>query len=243
MSDVLDERLAVVEMIVTCTRCELHAQCTSPVPFSGPTPARLAIVGEAPGAAEDTGGEPFIGPAGKLLRELILEVDLDPRAMFMVNTAQCFPHGTPEPEHVAACRPNKLAALDLAAPEFVLAVGTTALNGFRTEVGIGKARRRPFKPLGAEFVVFPTYHPSAALRNRLYHHELQGDLKVYAELVAAGRSRWHEWVHDDCLQCGAPVWFFDEQGWGWCSVHLPPEGVERRKLLEADYAAAKARTR
>jgi uracil-DNA glycosylase len=84
----VDRRAALVAQIIDCERCELHAQCTLPVPFSG-DPGAILIIGEAPGEQEDHAGRPFVGPAGILLRSLLVRSGFDPDHLAYCNTASC----------------------------------------------------------------------------------------------------------------------------------------------------------
>jgi DNA polymerase len=62
-----------------CQACELWARATQTVFGEGPVPARLMLVGEQPGDREDIEGHPFVGPAGRILREAMDAAGLDPR--------------------------------------------------------------------------------------------------------------------------------------------------------------------
>lgn len=239
----LNERLLVVEQLLTCTRCELHHHCSAPVPFSGPTPARIAMVGEAPGRNEDEAGAPFVGRAGQLIRQLLGAVGFDPEEIFIANTASCWPGEeikTPGAEHVAACRINKLAQLDLADPQYVLLLGGVALAGFRPEMQITKAKGLPFQPEGVDYVCFPTIHPSYAMRRgRVGELELRRDLERFRELTEA--ASWHDFIPETCWVCKGEGWWMDAEGIVTCQAHMPEAGKARKALLEADYREVKAR--
>lgn len=85
----LTPRLALKEQILDCRGCDLCEVGTGPVPFSGPTPSYVAVVGEAPGQMEDKGGKPFIGPSGKLLREALAEAGFNVDELFIANSVSC----------------------------------------------------------------------------------------------------------------------------------------------------------
>jgi uracil-DNA glycosylase len=118
-------RLDLVEQIITCTNCELHAGCTAPVPMRG-EPGPVAVIGEAPGETEDIEGRPFVGPAGKLLQGILDEYHFPP--MGVLNTVSCYPHGTPTWEQIAACAPNKTGQITYFDPMFILLLGKVALT-------------------------------------------------------------------------------------------------------------------
>ena len=81
-----------------CRRCELRNGCLKPVPFSGPSPARLAIIGEAPGAEEDRQNRPFIGASGNLVRGMLSDHRIDPNDAMILNSVSCRPPGNRSPK-------------------------------------------------------------------------------------------------------------------------------------------------
>jgi DNA polymerase len=120
-----------------CTGCELYKGTTQTVFSKGPVGARLVFVGEQPGDIEDRRGEPFVGPAGKLLDKAVEEAGLDPAQIYTTNAVKHFKfrsagegkrriHQTPDAHDVAACRPWLVAEFALLAPDVVVALGATA---------------------------------------------------------------------------------------------------------------------
>jgi len=152
--------------LATCTRCALSATRQRVVVGSGPASSRLVIIGEAPGATEDEGGEPFIGRSGRLLFALLdEEAGLARSDCFVTNVVKCRPpaNRTPTRDEIATCRPWLDAQLARLEPAVVLALGNTAAKsvlGF--EEGIGRTHGR-LVDLGTG-VAMATYHPAAALR-------------------------------------------------------------------------------
>lgn len=73
-----------------CQRCDLWKRGTQTVFGEGPTRARLMLVGEQPGDQEDLAGEPFVGPAGQLLRAALVEAGLDPEEVYLTNADKHF---------------------------------------------------------------------------------------------------------------------------------------------------------
>lgn len=213
----MTDRLEVADRILNCERCELHARCTLPVPFHGPTPATIAVVGEAPGAQEDKAGQPFVGPAGQMIRKHLEAVGIDPEAICWINTASCFPHGTPQWDHVVACAENKRAQLELADPKWVLLLGKVALRGQNRDLEIKRVRGKAFLIDGR--VNFVTYHPSAALRNGNYERAMVEDLQNFKAMIDGGR--WTAHISDHCLVCGKWAEWFGEDGMALCLDHSP----------------------
>jgi uracil-DNA glycosylase family 4 len=235
------ERLDVIEQILTCTNCELAAQCSSPVPLRG-NPARIAIIGEAPGETEDRHNKPFIGPAGRLLARLLAAAGIT-ESMGIANTVSCFPHATPTRDHIVACEHNKWTQVDFLDPTWILLLGGVALSGMRRELLISKARARPF--LTRDRICFATYHPAAALRNGTYETTLAEDLVRFKQLVDAGADRWTDFIPDTCAGCGVePIWH-EDSGLGWCALHLPSSQQAaynaNQDRIAADLSAARHR--
>lgn len=210
-------RLELVEEIVSCKACDLHDRYSGPVPFFGPVPADVAVLGEAPGYNEDIQGRPFVGQAGDVIRGALKEIDIDPESVTWINTVSCFPKGTPTPTHVAACAPLKQKQLELIDPKWLLILGKVALKSIRSDLEIGRARGRPFLVGGA--VGFAAYHPAAALRNRVMDKALREDLAVWRKMYDAGRDHWYESISESCFHCANPVFEFDEVGIGACQIH------------------------
>jgi DNA polymerase len=151
--------------IRSCTLCTLAVGRTSVVVSSGPSRAELMLIGEAPGAVEDTAGLPFVGRAGQLLDRLLGECGVHRGSVAVTNVVKCRPPGnrTPTRQEVASCRPWLSAQLELVAPRVVVSLGLTATAWFLGKgVRLAQVRGRAHPVLGHTLV--PTYHPSAALR-------------------------------------------------------------------------------
>lgn len=156
---------ALVARIASCTACPLAAGRRRVVVGSGPVPARLLLVGEAPGAQEDAAGVPFVGRAGQLLDRLLTEAGLRRSQVAVTNVVKCRPPGNRPPARleVDTCRGWLTAQLAAVEPMVVVTLGGTA-----TAWALGPGRRladvrgRTHTVEGR--AVLPTYHPSAALR-------------------------------------------------------------------------------
>src|SRR5215470_1516780 len=101
-----------------CQGCHLYRDATQTVFSRGGSTARMVMVGEQPGDVEDQRGEPFVGPAGVLLRRAVGEVGLDPADLYITNAVKHFKftmrgkrriHQTPDRIEIMACRPWLLA--------------------------------------------------------------------------------------------------------------------------------------
>jgi uracil-DNA glycosylase len=173
--------------ILSCRRCALSETRQRVVVGSGPVTAPLMIIGEAPGASEDAGGEPFIGRSGRLLFSLISdELGLSREQCFVTNVVKCRPPGNrpPRPAEIAQCRPWLDRQLAEVSPRCVVALGRTAA---RTVLGVRGAmadEHGRVRHLGAVSAI-ATYHPAAALRHATTITPLlRADLASLRPLVA-----------------------------------------------------------
>ncbi|MDD4933818.1 MAG: uracil-DNA glycosylase [Methylacidiphilaceae bacterium] len=154
-----------------CRRCAHLAGFRSQVVFGVGNPhARLLFTGEAPGAEEDRQGEPFVGPAGKLLTRMIQAMGLQREDVYIANILKCrpdLPAGTPgnrkpTPEEMETCLPYLREQIAIIRPEVIVALGATALEGL---TGL----RKGISTLRGTFLDFqgtpllPTFHPSYLL--------------------------------------------------------------------------------
>lgn len=149
-----------------CTKCPLHQTRKSVVLARGSLPCDILFIGEAPGESEDVCGVPFIGPAGKLLDQIVT-ASLRGRALrcAFTNLIACIPrdpinltkYTEPPEESIEACTPRLQEFVEIANPKLLVAVGTTAKDflepGFKWSISF-------HKPLPCVDI----YHPSYILR-------------------------------------------------------------------------------
>ncbi|MFC8921069.1 UdgX family uracil-DNA binding protein [Cellulosimicrobium sp. NPDC057127] len=118
-----------------CRGCELWADATQVVFSHGPDDAALVLVGEQPGDREDREGEPFVGPAGRVLADALEAAGVDPDRVYVTNAVKHFRHEqrgrrrlhrTPDVSHVRACLPWLEAEVATVRPRVVVALGATA---------------------------------------------------------------------------------------------------------------------
>jgi uracil-DNA glycosylase family protein len=195
------------DAVQLCRGCELYRDATHGVMGSGPEDARLLLLGEQPGDKEDQAGQPFVGPAGRLLDQALDEVGLDPAQVFRTNVVKHFRfsgtrgkqriHQSPSRVHVSACGPWLLAELELVQPDGVVVLGGTAGKalygaGFRVGEARGRLREWPQSigdvPTGERRPAWslPTTHPSAVLRSRNREEDYQlflADLRVAVDAL------------------------------------------------------------
>lgn len=178
----------LAETVRGCTRCALHAGRTQTVFARGTGVSGLCFVGEGPGADEDAQGYPFVGKAGQLLDRMIVAMGFSRDDVYVCNIVKCRPPNNrkPEPEEMAACMPYLQEQLGLLAPQVIVALGATAVQGlFGTTEGITRLRGR-WKLYGGKTPVMPTFHPAFLLRNPAAKREVWDDLQ--AVLRQMGRT-------------------------------------------------------
>ena len=197
-----------------CRACELWQDTTQTVFGDGPSTARVVLVGEQPGDQEDRKGEPFVGPAGRLLEKALVEAGIDRSAAYVTNAVKHFGHvtkgkrrihQTPRPEHLRACRPWLEAEFAVLQPEVVVALGATAAKSLISpsfRITREHGRLLPWTPPGAPAAtedddedaphqtwILATTHPSAILRTpdearAAAYDALVADLRVVAGALA-----------------------------------------------------------
>lgn len=167
---------ALRSAVHACRGCELWAPATQPVFSAGPDPAALMLVGEQPGDVEDRDGEPFVGPAGRLLDEALGAAGVDRSGVYLTNAVKHFRfeergarrlHKKPGVAHVEACRPWLAAELARVAPGVVVCLGATAARAvIGHDVRVTEVRGTVVGETGDGVPVLVTAHPSAVLRLR-----------------------------------------------------------------------------
>lgn len=180
---------ALSKAVRECRGCDLYRDATQAVFGEGASAAALVLVGEQPGDVEDREGEPFVGPAGRVLDQALAAVGLARDEVWITNAVKHFRftqqgkrrmHESPSRWHVTACQPWLLAELDAVKPQGVVTLGAIAGQAlFGSGFRVRASRGRILDPLEgrAEWVV-ATIHPSAVLRGKERRDEL------YAGLVA-----------------------------------------------------------
>jgi uracil-DNA glycosylase len=182
-----------------CHGCDLYRDATQTVFGEGPADARVLVLGEQPGDKEDREGEPFVGPAGRLLDRAMDEAGIDRSLVYLTNAVKHFKftlpergkrriHKTPSRTEVVACRPwldAELAAVD---PDLVVCLGAVAAKSllgqdFRVTKERGKVLAPPERSRAR---VLATVHPSSVLRAKdreSAYQELLADLTVVAKVL------------------------------------------------------------
>jgi DNA polymerase len=183
-----------------CRACDLYKNATQAVLGIGPREAAAFFIGEQPGDQEDLAGKPFVGPAGKVLDEALVEAGIPREEVFVTNAVKHFKweprgkrriHDKPTLGEVKACRPWLETELAIVKPQVIVCLGATAAQSlmgpkFKITVERGKFFETPWAPW-----LTATLHPSAILRmpDEIKRREARAtfveDLRAVAERLAA----------------------------------------------------------
>ena len=174
----------------SCTRCRLAQGRTQVVFGSGNPHADLMFVGEAPGFHEDKQGLPFVGQAGKLLEKLLAGIGLQRGDVYIANVLKCRPPGNrdPQPDEIEACESHLFRQIELIEPTVVATLGnfaTKLLSG--RPLGITRVHGQEQRTTlgGRNLLLYPLYHPAAALYTPAMLKVLESDFARLPELMGS----------------------------------------------------------
>ena len=177
----LDELRVQVE---SCRRCPLCDGRTQTVFGVGNPHARVMFIGEAPGKNEDLQGEPFGAAAGHYLNELLGCAGLRREDVFIANVLKCRPPGNrdPRPEEIQTCTPFLREQTRTIDPEVLVTLGKFSTQFvLKTQVGITRLHGRVQR--AGKFLVFPIFHPAAALYDGAKREALENDFVTLGQLL------------------------------------------------------------
>jgi DNA polymerase len=183
-----------------CKGCDLWKRGTQTVFGEGARQAQLMLVGEQPGDAEDLSGQPFVGPAGKLLDRALAEAGIDRDAVYVTNVVKHFKweprgkrriHKKPSATEIAACRPWLDTEIVLVRPEAIVCLGATAAQALLGRAFKVTMHRGELIPSTLAPIVLATVHPSSILRapddetRRLEMQQFTDDLRAVARALSS----------------------------------------------------------
>lgn len=177
----LDELRVQVE---SCRRCPLCDGRTQTVFGVGNPHARVMFIGEAPGKNEDLQGELFVGAAGHYLNELLGCAGLRREDVFIANVLKCRPPGNrdPRPEEIQTCTPYLREQTRTIDPEVLVTLGKFSTQFvLKTQVGITRLHGRVQR--AGKFLVFPIFHPAAALYDGAKREAMENDFVTLGQLL------------------------------------------------------------
>ena len=184
----VDDLQAYAAEVAACTRCRLAQGRTQVVFGAGNPRAELMFVGEAPGFHEDKQGLPFVGQAGKLLDKLLAGIGLQRSDVYVANVLKCRPPGNrdPQPDEIEACESHLFRQIELIEPTIVATLGnfaTKLLSG--RPLGITRVHGQEQETTlgGRSVLLYPLYHPAAALYTPAMLKVLESDFARIPELL------------------------------------------------------------
>ena len=173
-----------------CFKCPLGKTRTNLVFGTGNEKAQIMLIGEGPGEQEDLQGVPFVGPAGKLLDDMLEMIDLDRQKVYIANIVKCRPPRNRDPLNVEqeACRPWLDRQIALVNPKIIVCLGRIAAMALiREDFRITREHGQWFDRDGRRLMA--TYHPSALLRDVDKRPEAFMDLRALRKEIKAVCSR------------------------------------------------------
>ena len=167
-----------------CQNCPLSETRTNVVFGVGNRQADILFIGEGPGEQEDLQGEPFVGPAGKLLDLMLSLIDLDRSKVYIANIVKCRPpqNRDPLPEEWEACMPWLREQFRLLRPKIVVCLGRIAAQRMiRNDFSVTKEHGTFIEKNGILFM--GTFHPAALLRQPQNKPEAFGDFVALRDKI------------------------------------------------------------
>jgi uracil-DNA glycosylase len=180
--------------VSACVRCRLAEGRTQVVFGVGDPNADLMFVGEAPGFHEDKQGFPFVGQAGKLLDKLLAGIGLSRGDVYIANVLKCRPPGNrdPQPDEIEACEGHLFRQVALIEPKVVATLGnfaTKLLSGKQLGITRVHGQEQEVTLGGRSVLLYPIYHPAAALYTPAMLKVLEEDFRRLPELIGRVAAR------------------------------------------------------
>ena len=179
----MSELQQLAGQISSCMDCNLSQHRTRAVPGEGPENADLMFIGEGPGYNEDQQGRPFVGQAGRYLEELLDSIGFSRNDVYITNMVKCRPPNNrdPFPGEVQACSKYLDVQIKLVLPKVIVTLGRHSLGKFLPGETISKNHGKP-RQIG-NLIVYPIYHPAAALRQHTLRTVLEQDFQAIPSLL------------------------------------------------------------
>jgi DNA polymerase len=185
--------------VQTCRGCPLYREATQAVFGEGLATARVMMIGEVPGDAEDRAGKPFVGPAGRLLDAALVRAGIPRSAVYVTNVVKHFKftrrgkrriHDKPTRYEIAACHPWLGAELEVVGPDIVVLLGATAAQALLgSAFRVTKSRGRDLEPELEQRLAkhtFATVHPASVLRAPDHDAREAAMALFYADVAVIG---------------------------------------------------------
>ena len=167
-----------------CKDCGLHEYAnTNCLRGVGPSPCHVMVIGEAPGYQEDQEGRPFVGKAGKLLRELMTYGGIDIDSIYVTNAVKCRPldNRAPSQKEIKACSKHLKAEIHKVKPKHIIVLGASSLKALLNKSGISKMRGQTIDKDGISYHL--TLHPAGLFRQPQQEPYVRADFARFGKII------------------------------------------------------------
>lgn len=182
----------IAQQIAAFKDLEIARTAIKSVPGEGSPDADLFFIGEAPGAQEDATGRPFVGLSGQLLTKVLLKVTgLNRQQVFITSVVKYRPPQNRDPsiEEISACNLWLDEQIKIIQPKIIVTLGRFSMAKFIPGVTISqvhgqpKSVHLPWQTANQSTIVFPMYHPAAALRSTQMLKAFEADFLILKNLL------------------------------------------------------------
>lgn len=175
---------------------DIAKNANHPVPGEGNPDAQIMLIGEAPGQVEDSTGRPFVGLSGQMMRKTLFETTgIKPEEVFITNIVKFRPpeNRDPFPNEIEACKNWLNRQIAIIQPRIIVTLGRFSMAKFIPDVTISQVHGKPrffkFSAINHELtnyepIIFPMYHPAAALRGTTVMNIFKDDFAKLKSLLA-----------------------------------------------------------
>jgi DNA polymerase len=182
-----------IKEVGQCKKCRLSQTRKNVVPGEGSRKAEIMFIGEGPGKNEDEQGKPFVGAAGKFLDQMLQLIGFKREDIYIANVVKCRPPNNrdPLPDEAEACWPWLNLQLKLIKPKVIVLLGRHSAARFIPNIHISSEHGQPFrKDISAlgKVILYPCYHPAAALYNGGLRQTLVKDFKKIPKILEIARQ-------------------------------------------------------
>jgi uracil-DNA glycosylase family 4 len=180
----------IADEVRSCTRCRLYQTAKKGVPGEGNPHADVLLVGEGPGSSEDAQGRPFVGPAGRLLDELLARAGLRREDVFITNVVKHRPPGNrdPQPDEKEACGDYLERQIAAIQPKLIVTLGRHSMATFfgpTVRISQIHGTTRPWR----DMLAYACFHPAAALHQPRFRELLEQDFDGLPRALDQARER------------------------------------------------------
>lgn len=211
----------IAQEVRSCTKCRLHQGTRNGVPGEGNPHAEILFVGEGPGFHEDAQGRPFVGPAGKLLGEMLARAGLKREDVFITNIVKHRPPGNrdPMPDEIEACSEYLERQIAEIKPVLIVTLGRHSMMQFfgpNARITQVHATLRPWR----EILAYACFHPAAALHQPKYREMLEQDFDGLPKALETARKHAAERAEQSAAGVASGASTSDEDGDGPSQLSL-----------------------